>query len=201
VPHEWCVVVRPAETASAAQRQRLKELLRRGRDEFEWQAEGTDTFALVPAREELERVEGELIRLLSRNRLASAVVTPFPIGRWYERLGRYVVPTTTWVASDPVLEPDEIGWLVSVRPASAFDWRAARVALAERGRTTIRESDGGFEVGARDEVDARALIAELNIVPAVGSAEAQQLGWFRRWRMRQQLLGNYAGIDDPAMPH
>jgi hypothetical protein len=59
------VVVRPAETVSAAQRQRLKELFRRDRDEFEWQGEGTDTFARsFPTGEGLERTSRWDVRLL-----------------------------------------------------------------------------------------------------------------------------------------
>lgn len=141
------------------------------------------------------------MRTLAKKALTSAVVTPFPVGRWDEGLGRYlVVHLAAAVSAHPAVAGDQIGWLVSIRPASVFDWRAARAALAERGRATLRETEQGIEVGARDKRDAQELIRDLAEVPAIGMADAHPLGRLRRWRVRQQLLGNYADFADPTEP-
>lgn len=139
--------------------------------------------------------------MLAKKALTSAVVTPFAVGYWDTSLGRYlVVDLNRAVAAPPAVPADQINWLVAVRPASVLDWRAARAALAERGRTTLRETEQGIEVGARDERDAQELINDLARVFAVGATNAQRLGRFRRWRIRQQLLGNYSDFVDPIGP-
>jgi hypothetical protein len=198
---EWCVVVRPAVTASADERRRLRELFSAQSRQFDWTRQGDDVLVLVTDRTGLERVEADLMRVLRRRRLALAVEKPFPVGRWYPSISQYVVPPVATVLVDPLLDATELGWGVSVRPASAFDWRAARAALAERGRSTIGETEFGFDVGARDETDAHDLIAELANVTAIGHLDARPLSFLRRWRVRQHLLGNYSGIDDPSIPH
>jgi hypothetical protein len=138
---------------------------------------------------------------LGRRQLTEAVVWPLPVGRFDSALGNYlIVDVRNQISAEPVIRADEIGWAVAVRPATAFDWQAARAALESRGRVTIRESGDLIEVGARDERDARRLIADLTTVECVGGATARRLGWLRRWRARQQLLGNYAGDRDPTQP-
>jgi hypothetical protein len=39
------------------------------------------------------------------------------------------------------------------------------------------------------------LLADLESLPKVRSAEAIELGWFARWKVRHRLLGNYAEPD------
>jgi len=160
----------------------------------------SDVLVLVAEQRNLDRAQAAIMARLARQDLASAVVTPCPVGRWDPSLARYLIASDPTVERDPVVPADEMHWLVAVRPASPFDWRATRAALAARGRTTLRETGESIEVGARDEDDALDLIAELSEVPAVGGAEAERLGWFRRWRVRQQLIGNYSGISDPTLP-
>ena len=64
----------------------------------------------------------------------------------------------------------------------------------------IGETERRIDVGASSEGDAHDLAAELSGLSAVGDADASRLGWFRRWRIRQQLLGNYAEMRDPTQP-
>jgi len=106
----------------------------------------------------------------------------------------------TQKAVEAVVSSDQIRWLVSVRPASAFVWREVRAELAGRGRPVIDETNTAIRVGAADEEDARSLIADLVSVESVGGAEAERLGRLRRWLLREALIGNYAGPSDPTLP-
>jgi hypothetical protein len=195
------LVVRPAETASADEQKRLSAVFSTSKPPFEGQREGEAFLVFVGEREMLNRVEAAVMRTLAKNALAPTVVTPLPVGRWDEALDRYlVVDITAARLAQPAVLADQIGWLVCVRPASAFDWRATRAALMERGRTTLRETEQGIEVGAHDEADAQELIRDLATVSAVRTAEARPLGRLRRWKVRQQLLGNYSDFADPTQP-
>jgi hypothetical protein len=196
---EWCLVIRPASTASSNQKRLLRRFVERPGERLAWGRQGDDLLALVSGREGLPSVEIELMRLLAGKNLSGAVVNPLPIGRWNENLARYVIASPSPPRPDAVVSGDEIAWVVAVSPASPFDWLAVREVLSERGRTTVRETDATIEVGALDESDALNLIAELSEVEAISGATAQHLGWFRRWRVRQQMVGNYTS-QDPTQP-
>jgi hypothetical protein len=49
------------------------------------------------------------------------------------------------------------------------------------------------EVAAVDEADAQAVADDLRVLPIVADVEPRRLGWFRRWLLRESLLGNYGG--------
>jgi hypothetical protein len=97
------------------------------------------------------------------------------------------------------LEAYEIRWAVAVEPSSIFELRKLREELRARRRHEIRETKRGFEVGALDEADARALAEELERLPVVGAVSVRKLSWLQRWRVREHLAGNYAGTtQDPT---
>jgi hypothetical protein len=197
-PKSWCIVVRPADTASAAQRESLAKAFAR-RSDLDWGRHGSDWRVRTKTLDDPHTGEPAVTGLLTRADLLSAVVSPFPVGRWNDNLSNYiVVDDEPEGPPDPVVPPEEIAWGVSVRPVSAFDWRAMKAELVQRGRITIRESGQSIEVGARDESDAQTLIDELIRLPSVGAAEGQPLGRIRRWKVQQQLLGNYEGMGDPS---
>jgi hypothetical protein len=75
-----------------------------------------------------------------------------------------------------------------------------RAELTEQGRQEIGTSESHIEVGARDPSDADALIAALREKALIRDAVVKPLGRYRRWRVRQQLLGNYGGVSDPTQP-
>lgn len=98
----------------------------------------------------------------------------------------------------PAPASDAIRWSVRARPRTAFDWREAREAVEYCGRAVIGETQHDLVVAAGDQADARVLAARLLESRAIGSVECLPLGWFARWRVRQRLLGNYAGTSDPT---
>jgi hypothetical protein len=99
----------------------------------------------------------------------TSVTQPLRIGRWDDEQDRYVFEGLA--GEDPeivrMVSPDQISWAVDVQPQSAFDWTALRRELATRGRPALGEADHVLSVGARDESDAQALIAELRSVDVV----------------------------------
>jgi hypothetical protein len=196
---DWCVVVRPRDTASTAEVERLGALFRAGVAPLDVTFEGADVLVLVADASSLSPVEAAVSDVLMSHDLGDAIVTPLPIGRWDEKLGRYLIVDAR-APAHPAEWTDEVRWAVTVRPTSVFDWRAVRAALNERGRPMLRESSHEIDVAARDEADARTLIADLLRLPAVDSAEAVPMSWFRRWRVRQQLFGNYSDGGDPSQP-
>jgi hypothetical protein len=197
---KWCIVVRPTATASSAQVKSIAASFTRHGTRLDWRREGTDWLIHTDALDDPKAGEPAVTALLNRRGLESAVVTPFPIGRWSENLGRYIISGDDGYSlpNEPAVPADEITWVVFVRPTSAFDWRPMRAELAQRGRTTLGETDEAVEVGARDESDARDFIAEVLKLPTVASADARPLTWLRRWKVRQQLIGNYEGPLDPT---
>lgn len=198
---EWCLVVRPSETASLDQGCRVATIVESGQLGITWERRGSDFLVRVADAESLAPTERKIRHALERHQLTEAVVWPLPMGRFDSALGDYlIVDVRDQIPVEPVIAADEIRWAVAVRPASAFDWRAARATLEKRGRLTISESADLIEVGARDERDASSLVAELTAIECIGDATARRLGWLRRWRVRQRLLGNYAGDRDLTQP-
>ena len=169
--------------------------------------DGDRVYCYVDAPHNPKRVRKELLHELAAFDLAGSVPDPLPIEHWDEKQERYVdskgMPETAPdEALSPVVEPDQIRWAVAVEPSSIFELRKLREELRARRRQEIGETKHGhgFEVGARDEADARALSEELETLPFVGSVSARKLGWFARWQVREHFAGNYAGSVDPTQP-
>src|SRR6266700_7164271 len=88
---KWCIVVRPADTASSAQIQSISAAFTQYGSRLDWRREGNDWLILVDALDDPSVGESAVRKFLDQCGLASAVVSPFPIGHWYETLGRYVI--------------------------------------------------------------------------------------------------------------
>jgi hypothetical protein len=142
-----------------------------------------------------------VLRALAEARAARGVVAR-QLRRWDGEAAEFVDPRDPEALLEP-LPPrtarDEIGWVVAVTPCSAFQRRAVRRALEARGRTIVGEPDSAIEVGCRDADDAARLVADVTRLPQVRDATPRKLGWFARWWLGQQLIGNYAAAD-PAQP-
>jgi hypothetical protein len=86
----------------------------------------------------------------------------------------------------------DVRWVVSVEPAGVFNWKNVREELARRGRPIIDERQASLDVPAIDELDALLLCEELEGLNSVKRVARRPLGWFERWRRREQVLGNYS---------
>jgi hypothetical protein len=185
--------------ATAHEIRLVKTALAEREPKFDFDRDGDEFFVYVDEPHSARRTEKAVMHVLAERGVADRVAEPLPIGRWHENAHLYVFPGAE-PDPEPVVPADEIGWVVVVRPASAFEWRPLRSALEHLGRTTIRETEHAIEVGARDEEDVDALRVALANVDCAGQTEARLLTWFQRWRLREQLLGNYSGEFDPTQP-
>jgi len=121
---------------------------------------------------------------------------------WNDELRRYVDPSAfdvdpdkRWIRSE--LDPHEIRWRVRLTLASKHDVRRLRTRLEALERPVIRLRERTIDFGARDVEDALALADRAGAIDDVVTARATEIrSRFRRWEIRQRLLGNYAM--DPA---
>src|SRR6476660_1857010 len=109
---DWCVVVRPRDTASAAEVGRLGALFRAGVAPLDVTFEGVDVLVLVADASSLSPVEAAVSDLLVSHALADAIVKPLPIGRWDEKLGRYLI-VDAGTPADSAEWKDEVRWAVT----------------------------------------------------------------------------------------
>jgi len=132
--------------------------------------------------------ESAILAVLARCDLADPIVTPMPVERWDEE-------RRAWVGDRPkrkVRRPlTDVTWVVTVEPADVFHWAALRKELERRGRPIVGEGERRLDVPAIDEADARQLGEDLSELEEVRRTSIRRLGWFERWRRREQVFGNY----------
>jgi hypothetical protein len=170
---------------------------------FDYDEDRDDIIVYINAPHSIERVERAIMQALAQSDVAGAVLRPFPVGKAVEADGGYTFER--WFDEppsppEPAVPADQIAFAVSLTPTSAFGWRALREELAAQGRQVIGESNSAIEVGARDASDAEALISGRREKSLIRTSALKRLGSIRRWRVREQLLGNYAGDRDPTQP-
>jgi hypothetical protein len=191
----WCIVLRPTEDATSEDVEAIARAFRKWKRRLDYEREGDDFSVFVDSGQSLGRARYSLRRMLTKSGLEHAVIRPFWVGRWASDEEGWVFPA--WKGEppappEPAVPPDDIGWGVVVRPPSAFEWRMLRDALAARGRVVVAEADRTIEVGARDEADALALLADLRAGSLIADdSRAHAYGRFRRWRIRHAMLGGY----------
>ena len=203
VAREWCLVVRPRYEATEDELSLIDLVFEMQEPPFDWERDGSDWLVFGDARHSVRRLEKAVLHALAESDVADAVVTPLWCGRLDDDTGGYSFPP--WVGEqleetepEPVVSPEEIAWAVSVKPVTFFGWPRLREELERLGRTAIDEDEHRIEIGARDQPDAQALLDQLRDAGLIREGDARSLNWFRRWRVRQQLLGNYAAPYDPS---
>ncbi len=194
---ESCIIVRAARTATYDQRELIRLAIAMRDPAFDYDRDCDDMVVFVDAPHSVTRTKKAIMHALAESEVADAVITPPPVGVIEPGDDGYTY--RDWfdepVAPEPAVPADEITVGVTLKPASPFQWHALRDELAALGRQVIGDSDSNIEIGARSASDADELIADLKMKSLIRAAEAEPLGRFRRWRVRQQLLGNYAGVD------
>lgn len=194
---EWCIPVQISPRASNDETDLVRLALEMA--SFDVDREGDTVLCYVDAPHSPKKARKRIHHVLADSDVTHAIVTPLQILEWDEDRLLYVDPDAP--EPPPELDPWEIRWAVAVTPTDVFVERRVRSELERRGRTMIEVTASEFVVGARDEADAQALVAELDGIPEVANAEPRKLGWFARWQVRQRLLGNYGSVDgDPSRP-
>lgn len=203
VSREWCIVVRPTPSATSDDVELIRLALEMRTPPFDVTEDSGDFVVYVDSPHSVRRAEKAVLRTLAQSDVAATVVRPFPLGQWTGddtgyRFVKWFEEGTDGEA-EPAVSPEEITFAISLAPVSAFGWRALTTELALRGRTKIGENAHVVEVGARDLEDANSLVDLLRERSLIRAATITKLGWLRRWRVRQHLLGNYAPVErDPA---
>jgi hypothetical protein len=142
-----------------------------------------------------ERTRQYVLEMLAPDGFGDVVETR--IERWDEARHNYVDTSEPTSSPDPrELDPYEIAWTVVV-DADAFHERELMQTLDELRRPVLgRSKNGALRVAASDASDAEALRAALTALTSVRAATAVPLSRFGRWRVREQLAGNYASGGD-----
>ncbi len=148
-------------------------------------------FANSPAH--AQHLRHLVVAALERCELADAV-DDVRIEHWDERKDAWVPDHSAGrVLPQRSRRPlTDVRWMVTVQPAGVFKWSNVRKELARRGRPILEERQGSLDVPAIDEEDARQLAQELESLEVIRGVTYRPLGWFERWRRREQVLGNYA---------
>lgn len=189
VSREWCLPVQISSLALNQEADLVQLALEMA--SFDVDREGETLFCYVDAPHSPKKARKMIHQVLADSDVAHAIATPVRILKWDEGRLVYVDPDAPPPEPTPELDPWEIRWAVAVTPTDVFVEQRVRSELERRGRSLIDITDPNLVVGAKDEADARALVADLEGIPQVASAEARKLGWFARWQVRQRLLGNY----------
>ena len=148
------------------------------------------------------RTQAEIDRafdVIGQELVSARVQANILLSRWNPGAGQWQAPS---LPIDPVPEPlpdpwadvDEFAWEVRLRFHHESD--AARVAheLEEQGAAVL-EGWKRCLVALPDEATARTRAEQLRAAAPRAVIEVRPLSRYRRWQIRQQVFGNYAGRD------
>jgi hypothetical protein len=141
-------------------------------------------------RREPKHLRGEIKALLREYDLDDDV--EIRIEKWMGPKRGYVARRSERRRAPMHLRPlTDVRWVVEVVPDGVFKWKHVRAECERRGRPIVEEDERSLEVPAVDEDDARRLAAALEEAGGVRQTSIRRLGWFERWRRREQIFGNY----------
>lgn len=145
------------------------------------------------SEEEMREAEAELESILADE----AVPSESTLSRWNPGGECWQDPRLPVSPSHRRIEPGwielgELGWEVRLKTQGSHDARKIEEQLREDGRPVY--SDGGkrVTVGVSDEEEASRLVDQLRLAAPLAQIQKRRLTRFRRWLIRQALLGNYA---------
>jgi hypothetical protein len=143
--------------------------------------------------EAARRAENTLIGVLRRfGRNADTQLT-----RWNPGRERWQDPALAIDPTPTPLTPDwnelgELAWEVRVKLEERGEARALEQDLRGQGRPTRSDGRTRFMVGAADQSTAAAIAEQIMLRAPFAKIEVRRLSRFRRWLIRQSVLGNYA---------
>jgi hypothetical protein len=165
-----------------------------------------DTNGLIFCRPEFahhaKRMRHDIMKVLEECNLASVIATPMRIEHWHDGRQAWVGDRADDAAAAEATARSrrrltDVRWVVTIEPAGVFQWKNLRNELARRGRPILDERQGSIDAPASDEMDATQLAEELEKLECVRATSIRRLGWFERWRRREEVFGNYAS-DGPV---
>ena len=90
---------------------------------------------------------------------------------------------------------DEAAGEVRLRFPHGWEADQARSKLLERDAPVIGDGSKRLMIGVADEGTARQRASELRLAVPTATIEVRPLSRWRRWQLRQMLVGNYGGGD------
>jgi hypothetical protein len=159
----------------------------RGRDEIM-------IYAFTKA--ELRSAEQALARIAERE----GVSLQTSLTRWNPAEEQWQDPELPIEPMEVPLDPEwiavgELGWEVRVKAQARKDARRVESYLRTKGRPLFMDGLRRITVGVADEHDARQLAEEIRWTDPLAAIQVRPLSRWRRWRIREAVLGGYAAGD------
>lgn len=163
-------------------------------EEIDVHSRGDDeVMTYTHSEHEMDVAAAELEAILARE----AVPAESTLTRWNPAAERWQDPALPVGPPKHRIEPEwtelgELGWEVRVKTQSRADARRLEAQLRDEQRPVYADGAKRLTAGARNEEEANRLMDEIRLILPFPQIETRPLTRFRRWRIRQALLGNYA---------
>jgi hypothetical protein len=167
-------------------------------EEVDLHRRGDQLLVYAPSEQVVQDAARLVMRLLDRR----GVSTAGALSRWNPGAERWQEPSLPVEPPSRTIEPEwaalgELAWEVRVRSQDAKEARRLAQELAAAGHPTITGLGNRLTVGFADQQEAAALASELRLRAPTARIETRPLSRWRRWMIRQRILGNY-GEGDPG---
>jgi hypothetical protein len=161
---------------------------------------GDQILVYAPSEGAIREAEKLVSRLLEQRGLTTAST----LTRWNPGAERWQDPALPVEPPDRDIAPEwaalgELGWEVRIRSQDGKEARRLAEELSRGGRPTTSGLGNRVTVGVADQSEASALADDLRLAAPTARIEIRPLSRWRRWLIRQRVLGNYAaggGGDD-----
>ena len=189
---EWRLIFEVGEASRLGEV--IEEALAETSDDVDIHHRGTQILVYAHTREGIRTAEQSLSRLLA----LQGISVDFTLTRWNPGSEGWQDPSLPVEPPKRVIgwdwaELGELGWEVRVHTQSRDEAETLVKQLQSDGHPTTSDGFKRLMAGVRDESEARALAEKLRLEAPLATIVVRPLSRWRRWLIRQRLLGNYAG--------
>jgi hypothetical protein len=147
------------------------------------------------SQSDLAAAEKEVNGLLADYRLQQS----YEVRRWNPAEERWQSPlqpigTTYQQLPAEWAELDDAAWEIRLTLGDYAEAQHVTERLRRNGAPVISRGWKQIMVGVDSEAAARQKAAELRLLARGGEIEVRPLSWYRRWLLRQGMVGNYADL-------
>jgi hypothetical protein len=163
-------------------------------EEVDLHRRGDQLLVYAPSKQASGDAEKLVSRLLAERGVSSASV----LSRWNPGAERWQDPSLPVEPPSRPIDPEwvelgELAWEVRIRSQEGKEARRLAQELAAGGHPSITGLGNRVTVGVADQQEAAALAAQLRFKAPTARIETRPLSRWRRWLIRQHILGNYGG--------
>jgi hypothetical protein len=153
---------------------------------------GDQLLVYAPSEETIREAE----RVIGRRLEQRGLTTHSALTRWNPGEERWQDPDLPVEPSTQMIGPEwaalgELGWEVRVRSQDGREARRLAAELSESGHPTVTGLGNRITVGVADRAAATALAENIKLEAPTARIETRPLSRWRRWLIRQRILGNY----------